>query len=226
MTRFSQTLGVPGVLARVFFGLGILLSSGYAAAITVPVTSTFDTDADGWTLKAGHVGTYQYVSSGGNPGGYVQYTDTGSTAGHIVAPAKFLGDWSNLDGVGTLSWDHTVVQQGTGTTSVPLRAFLIGSGGLDAAYIDGGSPTIGSWTTATADIVEADWTVTSGTWAGLLANVTSLELRIEVFSGGVNPPPEIEGIDNVILTAIPLPATAWFFGSALGLIGWIRRKAA
>ena len=25
---------------------------------------------------------------------------------------------------------------------------------------------------------------------------------------------------------IPIPATAWLFGSALGLLGWLRRKAA
>lgn len=34
------------------------------------------------------------------------------------------------------------------------------------------------------------------------------------------------GLDNVSVTAVPLPAGALLFGSALGLLGWLRRKAA
>ena len=26
------------------------------------------------------------------------------------------------------------------------------------------------------------------------------------------------------VAAVPIPATAWLFGSALGILGWIRRK--
>lgn len=32
--------------------------------------------------------------------------------------------------------------------------------------------------------------------------------------------------DDVRLTAVPVPAAAWLFGSALGLLGWARRKQA
>ncbi len=33
-------------------------------------------------------------------------------------------------------------------------------------------------------------------------------------------------IDNVSLTVVPVPAAVWLFGSALGLIGFLRRRAA
>lgn len=33
-------------------------------------------------------------------------------------------------------------------------------------------------------------------------------------------------VDSTMLQAVPVPAAAWLFGSALGLLGWIRRRAA
>jgi len=31
-------------------------------------------------------------------------------------------------------------------------------------------------------------------------------------------------IDNVMLTAVPIPAAVWLFGSGLGMLGWMRRR--
>ncbi|HJP04021.1 MAG: VPLPA-CTERM sorting domain-containing protein [Gammaproteobacteria bacterium] len=33
-------------------------------------------------------------------------------------------------------------------------------------------------------------------------------------------------LDNIALTAVPVPAAAWLFGSALAGLGWIRRRSA
>jgi hypothetical protein len=37
---------------------------------------------------------------------------------------------------------------------------------------------------------------------------------------------ETGGYTMTFVEAVPIPAAAWLFGSALGLLGWIRRKAA
>jgi hypothetical protein len=31
-------------------------------------------------------------------------------------------------------------------------------------------------------------------------------------------------VQNLTVTAVPIPAAAWLFGSALGLLGWLKRR--
>jgi hypothetical protein len=69
----------------------------------------------------------------------------------------------------------------------------------------------------------------SGTWAGLLANVTTFEIPIELVTNDQSSPwTDIEGIDNVVLSnsvsQTPLPAALPLFAGGLGMVGFLARR--
>ena len=191
----------------------------HAQSFTVPVESAFDSDADGWT------GNGNFATDDGNPGGYMTYPGSTGVAApsDILAPSKFLGDWSVLDGVGLIEFDHRIFEVGTAVVEFfPYSIGLSGPGG--AARWSGPTPTGPTeWLTFQVPVREQNWTVTSGTWAGLLGNVTSLLLRIELVSNSAGA--DHDGIDNVRISAVPEPGailmlTSGFFG--LQAYGWRR----
>ncbi|MAF82650.1 MAG: hypothetical protein CL797_00925 [Chromatiales bacterium] len=49
------------------------------------------------------------------------------------------------------------------------------------------------------------------------AGVTSLDFRVETANNS-------NYFGNMTLSAVPVPAAVWLFGSALGLLGWMRRR--
>ncbi len=59
-----------------------------------------------------------------------------------------------------------------------------------------------------------------------LATASEMDLSFRAASGDpINPRIDL-GLDGVTLAIAPIPAAVWLFGSALGLLGWIRRKKA
>jgi len=81
---------------RCGFGLLLVLPLLTYADI-IAVSDWDDGTAQGWILGADSRGTYELRTSGGNPGGYIAFTD-GEGAGNpgLFAPAAFLGDYSRL----------------------------------------------------------------------------------------------------------------------------------
>lgn len=172
-----------------------------SVAPVVIARSTFDTDLEGWTLIGS--GTLTYQSSGGISGGFARFDDISGTGGDgwIIAPSKFLGDWSGLNGTGTLSWYHTVLSPGGGPTFVPAGVSISGPGGSASWQ----SPNLLAtyWQFFSVPVDPSVWSVT-GSWSALLANVTTLQIRIEgVHNGG--PALDTDGIDNVVL-GVPVRA--------------------
>lgn len=215
---------MKGILSRVVPVLTIVLVQNVSAA-TIALSS-FNTGLDGWTGVPGQTTGITWSPTGGNPDGYIRNKDKGSTAGHIVAPVKFLGDWSALNGAGKLEWDFNLFSPGGGKILAP-GAIISGPGGR--AVFDGNIiPQIGVWTDIEVAIIEENWRITSGEWGALLSNVTELRLSIEnvltTFGG------ETTGIDNVMLSAftsaVPLPPAAWLFYPALVSLFcvWARNK--
>jgi len=183
------------------------------------VCSTFDTDLEMWTGIGS--GSFTFHASGGNPGGYVQYNDVSGTSedGWLVAPAKFLGNWSVLENPSTLSWDHIIIQTGgSGYQILQGEAIISGPGG-SARFKSSEYMTNTGWKTFSAPINNSTWAVTSGSWAGILNNVTALQIRIEAVHNNAGPL-DIDGIDNITIT--PEPATLLLLG--LGAVMLRKRK--
>ena len=165
-----------------------------APAIDLPVESRFDADLDGWTPN--DAGTLTWDPGGIGSGGFALFEDLGVGTGRILAPPSYLGNWAALDGNGTLSWYHRIVRYGGVYQVVPPTARLTGPGGV-ATWTAGVIPD-SNWTYVSASIDGRSWTVESGSWSAILANVTELAIQAELVDNSVLPLDQ-DGIDNVRL---------------------------
>jgi hypothetical protein len=53
-------------------------------------------------------------------------------------------------------------------------------------------------------------------------NLASVSFAVDTTN---NYPFNVPAFDNIVVSAVPVPAAAWLFGSALAGLGWFRRKA-
>lgn len=166
------------------------------------VESHFDEDLGGWTLTEG--GSFFQTDSapGGNPGGYARYHDMSGYGGWIIAPSKFLGDWSGLDADGELSFDHIIIQKGNCATVGDPSIQISGPGGR--ASFEHAAVEPQGWVHFSAPIARDSWTIEAGDWDALLENVTELQIAIEVVTNQCSPTDQ-DGIDNVVLSPAPKP---------------------
>lgn len=171
-----------------FFVTGLSLTVHVANG---EVVSTFDSSLEGWTGAE-----ISHMATGGNPGGYIHFVDPDSSGNSVIAPAMFQGDWTVFQ---SLSYDHRIFGTGTINQIVDYEVQISGPGG-SAVWTSDPATGVTPWVTLVASLQEAEWSV-SGSWAGLLSNVTTLSIRIEHVdnSGGG----DVEGIDNVRLSGVP-----------------------
>lgn len=188
-----------------------------ASAQAAGVSSTFDTDADGWFVS-------DFSGVGSAPvnwnAGVIQTGDAfAETSFH--APFKFNGDWSGLYG-SSLSFDLTEVGRDAGADA--YYTALIASG-TDVLYWYGGAP-LATFSTFTAPLSALDtrWRLggsgfnpasgvapTQAQFQGILGNVTRLQINGEFITGS-----DDTRLDNVILGAVPEPHT--YLMLSLGLV--------
>ena len=170
--------------------------------------SAFVSDLEGWTLvdKDGSFAEGELVwrDVGGNPDGFVEFTDEGSDGGFISAPAEYLGNWTNYDGVLIISYDHIIISEGSVTERLPYEIRISGPGGEAQFLGDTPAPPSG-WCPVVTPLDSDKWTILDGDWLSVLANVSSFRIRIEVTSGFF----DVSGIDNIELSAYTAAVGPW-----------------
>lgn len=199
----------------------LLASPVISRASAVTIESTFDAGLEGWTGSTG--GDLAFVSTGGNPGGFLQQTDTDLSDMFVMAPASFLGDLSAFLN-GTLSFDARQVG-GNGEKYAPFGFVTLFNGGnAISADIAGANAPSNDWTTFSMNLDAAGFQTTPEAVAAVLSNVTMIMVQLESQIGAV----EVTGMDNFrMVSAVPEPATLLIgsFG-VCGVLSLVRRRHA
>jgi hypothetical protein len=152
------------------------------------------------------------------------------------------------------AWGATVILDGTKATGI-LGLDVLGQkydiqfqyDSFAALNVGGNFPFIGDLTSASvtvnaiADALDSAGALTVGDSTeslGLYSVPISDTQAVEIVQGTKNPPPDnwentnsVNQTDRdnaemyVTMTPVPIPPAVWLFGSALGLLGWIRKRA-
>ena len=146
------------------------------------ITSTFNDDAEGWTLNGGIL---THLAAGGNPGGHLTMEDNISGHMNTVAPETFLGDLSAFDG-GLLSLDFILLAKNSNYDLPRFGTITITSPSVSASLdLVSESPAgfwAGFWTTYTASLDAASWGKTQLAWDSILSNVTQISIVTDPFN--------------------------------------------
>lgn len=219
----------------------LLCAAASAPVAAAAVSSSFDTDADGWTatsfadtatiftsppLATGIAPSFD--AAGGDPGGFISVTDPDDGWTYFVAPVKYLGDQSDKLG-GALIF--SLQQQINGGTIIAIPGTVaLRSGGLVLVHQAGAVPASApDWTSYGVGLDAVHWRVagtgTVATDAELAQTLAALD-GLFISAEFVTPVVEKTGLDNVSFVApVPLPAAVWGLASALGVLGLRRRRA-
>lgn len=189
-------------------------------------SSDFGSGSEGWSAINGAV-AFQYRDSGGDPDGFVLAADFSSTSlWFFLAPTEFLGDKSQALG-GTLSFALKTQSEAAPLGGTHADVQLVGTNGVVLSYTGGILPTA-DWTTfAVPLLANGAWTVGTVTGPtastadlqGVLSSLSALRIR-----GDYRQSIDATGLDNVVLSAVPEPASAALLAAGALLVGWRARR--
>jgi hypothetical protein len=125
-------------------------------------------------------------------------------------------DWSSVAGDGTLTMEY----DGGSSFTFTLHSLDFLAGSLSASvgtievtgYYAGGGSLATTLTASSAGFVW-DSAVFDASWNGLR--------RVEFDASDLD---SLAALDNLVVTAVPVPAAVWLFGSGLAALGWSRRR--
>jgi len=170
--------------------------------VVAGIISTFDGDAEGWTLTAGG-GTLTHLSTGGNPGGYITMRDDVNGALMAYAPAAFLGDLTAFNG-GSLSVDLMQITTAAGDARGGFGYVTIEGVGGDSAALDvvAGVPP-STWKSYSTPLDATTWGVTQASWETILADVKEIRMEVDSYVQFG----DTVGFDNFGISAVPEPTS-------------------
>lgn len=211
-------MSMKRIVAPIMLGTALLLMTGAASAVNVAVNGGFeDGDFTGWTQFPS--GTQTVGAFSPTEGAFAANLNN-----NILVSASLIKN-ANV-GIGTVAPNAavTISFDARGTTAVGGVAFAeffseLSGGGTSSTEILGGGPLGLNANPA----VWTNFVFNTTTGADVSGGVT---LQLTATTGGAQGSLADIFYDNIVIdvTPIPVPAAVWLFGSALGLLGWMRRK--
>ena len=239
ISRCAPRRNVNAIRAMVVVGLFGLATTAQAAVVA---SSSFTADAEGWTgLSCPNPGVcalgadplaVQHLVAGGNPGGYIRTKDPSNThAGRVTPPSTFS---SNFALGQILSFDVLVEKNGGDgvfdATLAPLVTIESASGTLVYGTTD--FPIIdGPWKHYEVPFAaDPNWSIFAGgalraLLPGEFDTAFGIQTRLTIISEWLKDSTAVDtgGLDNVVLSTVPVPAALPLFVTALCGLG-IKRK--
>ena len=223
------------------FGTG-LRGAAAAAIITTffmgtcanaDVTSTFDTDKDGWTVFQNTAADFDWIAVGGNPAGHIGATDNTADWAYVQAPSKYL---TPAEYDGTFSFDLRADNLNQPAGFPGIFNVRVGLQGAGFTLINEGALPTTSWTNYSFTLNEtsaAGWRkfsnlsqnyspgspqATQAEMQSVLDGLTRIVIATDYTLASTDSNvPEVDRtyIDNVRLSTIPEPATLLLVSVAL-----------
>ncbi len=220
--------------SRVMFliAAGLMFVSNLTYAYAVPlVNASFESDtpdggwsgtagttdgqwkpslATGWTTVAGTYGTWRPGTGmfGSIPDG-VQVAYLGSSSSIAQTTAEILQAGYTYTLTVMVGTRDNAAVGGTDASFAGGKIELLADGNV-IDFVTSTTPAQGGWVSTQLIFTATNLTAGLG---------KALTVRLSGLTGGIQ-----TNFDKVSLTAVPLPAAAWLFGSALLGLGWARRS--